>query len=146
MGEKIGKPSNSKKGSDDSGHGIEVVLSLVLRWGVIASAIVILLGVVLMITSGESGYGAGFDIVKLLQYNSEVAEMLYPTNLQTILSGLLSLKSFAVIDLGLVMLIATPIMRVAMAAVIFGIERDKKYVVIASLVLAILLLGILTSA
>jgi uncharacterized membrane protein len=145
MGKRVRKTSNKGNGDDDA-LGIEVVLSLVLRWGVISSAIVILVGVVLMLATGESGYGAGFEINNLLQYNSSVAETFYPTNLQTIFTGLLSMKPFAVIDIGLIMLIATPIMRVGMAAVVFGIKGDKKYVAIASLVLAILLLGILTSS
>lgn len=125
---------------------METVLSLVLRWGVILSGIVILLGLVLMLLTGHSGYGAGFEIEKILQYNeSSVSLRFYPTDIQTIFSGLLTLKPFAVIDFGLLMLIATPIMRVVTTIILFSIERDPKYVLIASTVLAIIILGILLS-
>ncbi|MCL4435223.1 MAG: DUF1634 domain-containing protein [Thaumarchaeota archaeon] len=129
-----------------SGGRMETTLSLVLRWGVILSGIVIFLGVVLMLLTGRSGYGAGADIEKILQYNeSNVPHRFYPTDIQTILTGLLTLKPFAIIDFGLIMLIATPIMRIVTAIILFGIERDRKYVVITSIVLAIIILGILTS-
>ncbi len=128
------------------GGRMETILSLVLRWGVILSGIVILLGLALVLLTGHSGYGAGSDLEKILQYNeSNVSLRFYPTDIQTIFSGLLTLKPFAVIDFGLLMLIATPIMRIVTAIVLFSIERDTKYVLITSTVLAIIILGILIS-
>jgi uncharacterized membrane protein len=41
--------------------------------------------------------------------------------------------------LGVLLLIATPILRVAMALVGFAMERDRQYVLIAAIVLALLL-------
>ncbi len=97
-----------------------------------------------MILTERSGYGAGFEITKLLYYDeSKVPHRFYPTNLQTILDGLFSLKPFAIIDLGLIMLIAIPILRVGMSIILFLIEEDKKYVIITTLVLIILILSIL---
>jgi len=122
----------------------EVALSLILRSGVISSAAIIILGLILMLLTGHSGYGAGFDIARLLYYDeSKIPHRFYPTDLQTILSGLLSLKPFAVIDLGLIILITTPVLRVGMSILLFGIEGDKKYVAITSFVFAILILSIL---
>ncbi|GBC75175.1 hypothetical protein HRbin06_00489 [archaeon HR06] len=129
---------------EDTSYRKEVMLSLVLRLGVISSVAIIILGVILMILTGHSGYGAGFDIAKLLYYDeSKIPHRFYPTNLQTILNGLLSLKPFAIIDFGLIVLIATPILRVGMSIILFGIEGDKKYIIITSLVFTILILSIL---
>ncbi|MBI2183924.1 MAG: DUF1634 domain-containing protein [Thaumarchaeota archaeon] len=124
----------------------ELALSLVLRWGVISSAAVIVLGVLLMIFTGNSGYGAGLDMGRLLFYDeSNLPHRFYPTDLQTILSGLLSLKPFAVIDLGLVMLVGTPVMRVGISILLFGLEGDRKYVAITTLVFLILIIGVVAS-
>ncbi|MFN3621996.1 MAG: DUF1634 domain-containing protein [Nitrososphaerales archaeon] len=133
-------------GGEDDGGKKEVLLSLILRSGVILSAAFIIFGLILMLLTGHSGYGAGFDIAKLLYYDeSKTPHRFYPTNLKTILNGLLSLKPFAVIDLGLIILIATPVLRVGMSILIFAIEGDKKYVAITTMVLTILILSILVA-
>ncbi len=52
----------------------------------------------------------------------------------------------AVIQIGVLLLIATPIARVIFAAVAFALERDRLYVGISITVLTILLLGLLNLA
>ena len=51
----------------------------------------------------------------------------------------------AVIQLAVLLLIATPVARVLFALVAFGIERDKFYVGVSAVVLAILLFGFFRS-
>src|SRR5947209_19928781 len=46
-----------------------------------------------------------------------------------------------VLRIGVVALISTPVLRIAIAVVAFYLERDYKYMVIASIVFAIVLLG-----
>lgn len=134
----------SGRREEDAGSRKEVVLSLILRSGVISSAAIIIVGLILMLLTGHSGYGAGFDISKILYYDGgNVSHGFYPTDLQTVLSGLLALKPFALIDLGLVILIATPVMRVAMSTFLFAVEGDWKFVAITAFVLTILILSIL---
>jgi uncharacterized membrane protein len=48
----------------------------------------------------------------------------------------------ALIQLGLLLLIATPVARVALAAVAFATQRDRTYVVITLIVLAVLAAGL----
>jgi len=48
----------------------------------------------------------------------------------------------AIIQFGLLLLIATPIARVAFSLVGFALERDRSYVVITSIVLAVLIYGV----
>jgi uncharacterized membrane protein len=65
-----------------------------------------------------------------------------PDNLRSlagIVRSALALDERGVIQLGLVLLVATPIARVAIAGVAFAFERDRTYVLIALLVLALLL-------
>lgn len=54
-------------------------------------------------------------------------------------AGLVGLHPQAFITLGLLLLIATPVMRVAVSVVAFAIEHDRLYVVITLVVLAILI-------
>ena len=56
------------------------------------------------------------------------------------------LQSDAMIQLGLLLLIATPVFRVALAAVGFYLEGDRLYVGVSVIVLTILLLSLIHSA
>lgn len=56
-----------------------------------------------------------------------------------IVSGALSLDSRSIIQLGLVLLIATPVARVLFALIAFTLERDRTYMLISGIVLAILI-------
>ena len=60
--------------------------------------------------------------------------------------GLATGRGQAIVALGLVILIATPIMRVAISLVGFGIERDYVYATISAIVLALLMLSFFLGA
>jgi uncharacterized membrane protein len=49
----------------------------------------------------------------------------------------------AIVQLGLLLLIATPVARVAFTLVAFALQRDRTYVCITTIVLALLLYGLL---
>jgi uncharacterized membrane protein len=49
----------------------------------------------------------------------------------------------AFLSLGLLVLLATPVLRVAGALVIFALERDRRYVLVTAAVLAIMALSVL---
>jgi uncharacterized membrane protein len=67
----------------------------------------------------------------------------YLRELNTIIPALLRLDGAAIIQFGVVVLIATPILRVAFSAVVFLIERDYLYVVVTLIVLAIIILNMI---
>jgi uncharacterized membrane protein len=70
-----------------------------------------------------------------------------PTELRTVVGivhAALALRGRGLIQLGLLLLIATPIARVAFAAIAFALERDRLYMAIALVVLAILLVSLRT--
>jgi len=52
------------------------------------------------------------------------------------------IKSLGIIQLGLLLLIATPVVRVIFSVFAFLVERDSLYVLVASIVLAVLLLSL----
>jgi len=101
----------------------EIVISNVLRIGVFLSAAVIVVGAILYYAVGNGG--AAFS---------------YPHTLGEVLPALRAGNFQAIITLGLLILLATPIVRVAVSIVAFILEGDWRYVGITTVVL-ILLLG-----
>jgi uncharacterized membrane protein len=63
-----------------------------------------------------------------------------------IVKGAIALRARSIIQLGVLMLIATPIARVALSLVGFALERDRTYVVITGIVLATLLFSLISGA
>ena len=59
-----------------------------------------------------------------------------------ILGGIRRLSGRSIIQFGLLLLIATPVARVAFSMVAFALEKDKLYVAIAAIVLAVLLFSL----
>ncbi|WP_152393679.1 DUF1634 domain-containing protein [Paenibacillus guangzhouensis] len=105
----------------------EIVVSKVLRIGVLVSGLVILIGLILYLVAGESGYPADT----------------YPTTLRGIIEGAGGLKPAAVILLGLFLLILTPVLRVGITILVFVKAKDYLYVGITSLVFVILIISLL---
>jgi uncharacterized membrane protein YfcA/uncharacterized membrane protein len=104
------------------------IIGWVLQGGVILSAAVILIGLFLLSLEPDK-----FDPQKLV---------LFPQTFGEVWAGLLVLRPQAVIVLGLLLLIATPVLRVAVSIVAFAVERDGRFVVITTIVLLILLFSI----
>ncbi len=58
--------------------------------------------------------------------------------------GALSGKPYAIIGLGMLLLMATPVVRVALSVVFFLMQKDWLYVAITVFVLTVLLLSLVT--
>ncbi|MFZ3368535.1 MAG: DUF1634 domain-containing protein, partial [Candidatus Sulfotelmatobacter sp.] len=63
-----------------------------------------------------------------------------------ILRDAVALRGRGIIQLGLLLLIATPVARVAFSIFGFAEERDRLYVIVASIVLLVLLYSLIGSA
>lgn len=63
-------------------------------------------------------------------------------SLDKIVDGIAQGSPIAVIDLGIVILIATPLVRVMAAGLTFGMERDYRFVGISVFVLAMILIAV----
>ncbi|BDZ30523.1 DUF1634 domain-containing protein [Lactiplantibacillus sp. WILCCON 0030] len=106
-------------------HQVELMIGQILRIGVVVSATVIVFGIILMLIQGGGGYPNGVQ----------------PTGFRTIFTGVLALRPFAVIMLGLFLLILTPTLRVAVSIYAFAVEKDHLYVWITTAVLIILIIA-----
>lgn len=117
---------------------VEIIISDLLRIGVTTSMVIIVAGLVLMFVHHPSYAHAGSDLKRLTSPGAA-----FPHTLHEVADGLRAGRGQAVIAVGLIVLIATPILRVAASVVVFAVERDLVYVLITSVVLAVLLASFL---
>jgi uncharacterized membrane protein len=108
---------------------LETFIGNLLRAGVLLAATVVAVGGVIYLVQHHS------DAVSYKTFHGEGREL---RTLTGIWISALHFKSEALIQLGLLLLIATPIARVLLAAVGFYMERDRLYVAVSLTVLAIL--------
>jgi uncharacterized membrane protein len=108
---------------------VERLLGNLLRAGVlIAAAFVLAGGIWYLLRFG--GTPTDYRV-----FRGEPSEL---RSLGGILGGLFALTPRGLIQFGLLLLIATPVARVALSAVAFHLERDRTYVAITLLVLGTL--------
>lgn len=122
-------------------ESMSAIIGNVLRYGVLISAAITLLGTALLAAKVGSSSTAG-----LLSYNpSEIPHGTFAVSLASLISGLSQAQPYALIELGAIVLIATPVSRVFVSVFLFAAEGDKKYVYITAVVLALLLFSILVT-
>lgn len=128
---------------------MEAVISNALRYGVLTSFFVILAGSLWFFLSGHAGYAglttAGKHAATALTtyHGKSNASLHSPTTPGDVISGLRQGKSYALISLGLLLLIATPVLRVAVSVFTFLWDRDRLYAAITTYVLAVLIVSFL---
>jgi uncharacterized membrane protein len=114
---------------------MQVVIGWVLRIGVILSICIVFFGgIIYLYRHGQSI--ADYRIFKGI-----------PVFVRTgsgILNGILTLRGRAIIQAGIVLLIATPIIRVVFSAIGFILEKDYLYTCITLLVLLIIFASMLS--
>jgi uncharacterized membrane protein len=119
---------------------VELFIAHLLRWGVMTSFVVIAIGIASVVGSGQTGYHQIQldDIRSLVQYRPMPD---FPNTLGDVFDGVRSFKPYAIIVLGLLILIAIPVMRVAVSVIAFALEHDWLYVLITGFVLVMLLIS-----
>ena len=109
---------------------MEVAISRMLRAGVSLAALVVLVGWILYLWQA---HGVVPDYLHFHGIPSP-ADRLTP-----VLEGARHLDSRSIIRLGILLLVATPIMRVAFCVYSFAAQKDKLYVAVSLIVLTVLL-------
>ncbi len=104
------------------------LVSYSLRIGVLASAVLSLLGLILWAARG-------FNVLK--------SDYL---GLSGIIGSALSADESGIVYLAVVLLIATPIFRVIVSSLYFAAEKDRRYVGITLVVLSMLVFALLSGA
>jgi uncharacterized membrane protein len=113
---------------------MEITISRMLRAGVGLAAFVVLVGEILYLWQA---HGIGTDYGYFHGVPTPIDHM------ALVLEGIRHLDSRSVIRLGILLLIATPIVRVAFCLYSFAMQKDKLYIPISGTVLAVLLYSVL---
>jgi uncharacterized membrane protein len=112
-----------------SDAAVERLLGAVLRYGVIIAGAVTVVGGALAL-AWHGGAPENFRTFR--------GEPVALRSVTGIISGACALDPQSVVQLGIVLLVATPILRVAMSLVAFAARRDRTYVVLTGIVLVLL--------
>ncbi len=113
---------------------VALMVSRLLRGGVLLSAAIVLIGAIVYLNQHPE---------QVPFYHVFTGEPHQLRTLHGIVYSALSFSGRGIIQLGLLVLLATPLARVAVALVGFMMAYDKLYTAVAGLVLAILVFGFL---
>ncbi len=113
---------------------MDAAIAVILRTGVIIAALTVLVGGIYYLVR------YGFALPDYRVFLGEPADM---RSISGIVSDALALRPRGIIQFGLLLLIATPIVRVAFAVLAFALQRDRVYVIVTLIVLGVLLYSLL---
>lgn len=116
-----------------SDERVDALLGTLLRVGVLLSAAIVALGGAIYLVKHGAGTTAYGD------FRGEPADL---RSVGGIVRAALQLRGRGLIQLGLLVLIATPVARVAFSLLAFARQRDRTYVVVTGFVLALLVLSL----
>ncbi|MHB1504883.1 MAG: DUF1634 domain-containing protein [Acidimicrobiales bacterium] len=119
---------------DERVRRVELIISLVLRIGVVLSLVIVAIG--LGITFAHN---AGYTSSGRLLHHLISSRASFPHTLGSVASGVGHMNGNAIVVFGLILLILTPVMRVAVSIFTFIYQHDPRFVVITSTVLAVLI-------
>jgi uncharacterized membrane protein len=115
---------------------IEVTIGGLLRVGVLLAAAIVMAGGLLYLAQSYS------HPVSYRVFQPDGPEL---RTVGGILHSAMGLHSEGLMQLGLLVLIATPIARVIFAVIGFALERDRLYVLVSLIVLAVLLFSLMNA-
>jgi uncharacterized membrane protein len=115
-------------------QSIELIIGNLLRTGVAIAGSVVLFGAVIYLLHHHG---------ELVDYRTFQPERASLQNFSQVWTSVTKLSGRAIIQLGLLLLIATPVARVVFSAFAFFAERDYLYVVLTVIVLLVLAYGLL---
>jgi uncharacterized membrane protein len=128
-----GTPSDSKCRAEKV-QSVELLISKLLRFGVIVSFCFVTFGTILTFMHHQD-YASSSD--RLAELTKPGAA--FPHSISEVMADAARLRGQAIVMIGLIFLIATPVLRVAISILSFLHERDSTYVTITTVVLLLLL-------
>ena len=128
----VSPPPGAAGGDEARAEAMRLAVSRVLTAGIVVSAVLLAVGFVGALAIGWGGSWLGRP--------AAAAQL---TDFGALPEGLAALRPAAIGQLGLIALVLTPVSRVAASILIFGLEHDRIYVVVTSIVLLVLLASLL---
>lgn len=125
----------SKKRSSTANldKSIETMLGNLLRTGVITAGVVVVIGAVLFLIRHGS---------EIPSYHIFKPDIFNFSDFRDLFKGIITFRSVSIMELGILFLIATPVLRVIFSIFAFAYEKDYMYVVFTLIVLSILVFSL----
>jgi uncharacterized membrane protein len=120
-----------------SDRQVETIVGNLLRTGVLVAAAIVLCGGLIYVAR----HGAATPDYRL--FRGEPTDLCSPPG---IVADAFQGNSRGIIQLGFLVLIATPVLRVAACSIAFACQRDRLYVVVSLIVLVLLLYSLLVGS
>jgi uncharacterized membrane protein len=117
---------------------VELIISNLLRLGVATSLALVITGVVLVFMHHPGYFSSPDDLQRLTQPGAA-----FPHTWSGVMAGIADFRGQAIIMAGLLVLIATPILRVAVSILAFLHQNDRTFAFITLAVLCLLILSFL---
>jgi len=127
------------KGQDRRSAGIENAVAAVLRLGVAVSSVIIAAGIAVDLLDARTHRSLTRQVAGIRRGVLHPTGAQAPHSVASVIQGLGHGEGTAIVMLGLLLLILTPVMRVAVSVVGFAAERDRRFVLITLTVLAVLI-------
>ena len=115
---------------------VEILISNLLRVGVVVSLSVVCVGTVISFAHHPAYLHSSPSLAGVTRPGAA-----FPHTVGQVAIGIRQLHGQAIVAAGLLLLIATPVLRVAVSIIGFVYEADRTFVLITSIVLALLLLS-----
>ncbi len=122
-------------------HVIESVISTILRAGVVISIAIIAFGITVTFIHHPDYFRSRPELGALIDAHGN-----YTESLGSVVKGTAELRGQAIVMFGVLVLISTPVLRVAASVFLFAAEHDRVYVAITALVLLLLIVSFLIGA
>ena len=117
-------------------HSVELWVSRLLLIGVLMSLALVVAGTVISFIHHPGYFNDTPALSQLIQKGAT-----FPHTLREVIAGIASFQGQSLVVLGLLLLIATPVLRVAMTIVAFTLLNDRYFVAITTIVLLMLILS-----
>jgi len=128
-------PDDVRGATAATGDGrVERLVGHLLRFGVLSSLLLVVAGTLLTFAHGASYEGAVDDLRRVTAVELSATPVVGST------------PGRALVAAGLLLLIATPVLRVVVSLVTFAVQRDWPFVLLAGVVLALLAVSFATGA
>jgi len=120
--------------SFNADQDIEKLIGYLLRYGVITASLIVFIGGII--------YLHQYQHSSIPAYHTFVGEQAGFTTISQIMSGVGSFNAKGIIQLGVLILIATPILRIFFSLIGFILEKDRLYILITFVVLSVMMFSI----
>lgn len=118
---------------------LERAVAMVLRVGVLTSTSITIAGVVVTLVSSATRGAASRAVEQIRRGVLSPSGLHAPHSIATVFSGLGHGDGPALVMLGALLLIATPVLRVAVSIVGFAVDHDRRFVLITITVFVVLI-------